>query len=350
LEVPFAHLDAAGQRAFLRRMAESALRQFRLPKGGLRFIHNGENATFAFDASSPLRPRLPEPYHPSRLLVRLHRPGRDYARQIESETAWLAALRSSGFVVPEPVPLRDGGLVGRAEIGGHSRCVTVMRWIQGSRCKMPDGRRLYQTGRLLAQLHSHTEGWKRPRGFVRMRWTWDQFFGKSQVMIRPTEELWSLVPKQWAGMVQRVADDTRDLYPDRVPAGRPFGLVHGDLHSWNTVALRGRVYPIDFDDCGFAYHLMDVANVMDQCVAEKGFWDLAAAFMRGYREVRAFPEEEWRMVGRAMAARGASNVLWLIDKSLVNAAYRENLDEWLEEDRVALNAALEVDRVLRKGL
>jgi hypothetical protein len=72
--------------------------------------------------------------------------------------------------------------------------------------------------------------------------------------------------------------------------------------------------------------------------------------MRGYREVRAFPEEEWRLLGRAMAARGASNVLWLIDKSLVNAEYRENLDEWLEEDRVALKAALEVDLVLRKGL
>ena len=338
----FSGLDAGGQRRVLRGMARVGLSRFGLLGGRLKFLHSGENATFAFDSDSDLSP-LPAPYHRRRVLVRLHGSAFKSADWVRSETQWLSALRSSGLVVPEPLVSSDGRLVEQVSFEGESRPCTLMRWIEGRGGRVVSVRRMYLTGRLMAKMHSQACSWELPTGFERRNWDFDEFFGNTTNLATPIEVLWSFVPKVLVGPMRDMEDRFHDLYPAEVPSDRPYGLVHADLHTWNTVMHKGEVYPIDFDDCGFAYHIMDIANVLEQPLGKPGWYERASSFISGYREVRPFPESEWRKVGLAMAMRCASNVLWLIDKAQTNALYREKLDEWMEDDRLALVEAQKID-------
>jgi len=43
-----------------------------------------------------------------------------------------------------------------------------------------------------------------------------------------------------------------------------FGLIHGDLHHENFLFHRGEARAIDFDDCGWGFHLYDLAVTLSE--------------------------------------------------------------------------------------
>jgi Ser/Thr protein kinase RdoA (MazF antagonist) len=97
-----------------------------------------------------------------------------------------------------------------------------------------------------------------------------------------------------------------------------YGLVHADLDvKTNVLFAGGEARVIDFDDCGFAYWLHDLAFALSpwQGSAEQ-HW-VKDSLLEGYAEVRTLPESQLRYLDLFMAAFNATLMLWMIDWAML---------------------------------
>src|SRR6478609_7446855 len=113
-------LTGRGQLGRLRRMGRTALERYPGDLDGARLVllRHEQNATFRVDGVG------------ARYVLRINRPGLQSEATVESEMAWLAALRrDTDLVVPEPVATRDGSLVVTASEPGvpGERCCALLR-------------------------------------------------------------------------------------------------------------------------------------------------------------------------------------------------------------------------------
>ena len=153
---PFSDLTRRGRARRLRLVARRALEERCLGDCSLAFLADDTNTLF--------RARRTDG---AGFVVRIgaHGPTAHSPAETGAETAWLAALRSAGITVPEPVPDRQGRLLSTLAAPGvdGERVVVVFRWLPGSlleRHLTPANVAKY--GRLAAQLHTHAAGYCPP--------------------------------------------------------------------------------------------------------------------------------------------------------------------------------------------
>ena len=152
-----------GQLGRLRRWGGPRSTGIRATCGGARLVllRHEQNATFRVDGDG------------ARYVLRINRPGLQSEATVESEMAWLAALRrDTDLVVPEPVATRDGSLVVTVADPGvpGARCCALLRWIDGrfvNRRLTPA--HLARMGDTMGRLQAHAAGWTPPDGFIRQR-------------------------------------------------------------------------------------------------------------------------------------------------------------------------------------
>jgi Ser/Thr protein kinase RdoA (MazF antagonist) len=240
----------------------------------LELISISENATFAVEV--PGQPRT---------VLRVHRPGYHSRLAIESELAWVGALRDDGVVSTPPVlRTRDGGTVaiGRHP-DGEERHVVRFDWVDGAE---PAGARLVQDfrvlGALTARLHAHVRTWQRPAWFTRFRWDVESAVGEQGHWGRWQDGL-GVGPAERELFVRLVDVLRRRLGafgdgPDR------FGLVHADMRLANLIVDGPQVHVIDFDDCGHSWYLYDLAASLSFIEHEPYVPELVDAWVAGYRE------------------------------------------------------------------
>ena len=95
---------------------------------------------------------------------------------------------------------------------------------------------------------------------------------------------------------------------DRYGAGaRTYSLIRSDLHFGNVLVDGDRLAVIDFDDCGFGWHQYELAVVLAGHPPER-FDVNFASLLRGYRRVRAFPDEDAALVPMFVVVRALA---WL---------------------------------------
>lgn len=98
------------------------------------------------------------------------------------------------------------------------------------------------------------------------------------------------------------------------------GLSHGDLHSGNMVWNKGRVIPIDFDDCGYGLKLYDLAVYLAESshyfkkVGKVESRAAKAAMLEGYGEFTDFSEEDLIILPYLIVARDLAMMGWLFDR------------------------------------
>jgi Ser/Thr protein kinase RdoA (MazF antagonist) len=289
----------------LQELARSALALYELDAPGEpELINVSENATYKVEESRSGR----------RWALRVHRDGYHSLAAIRSELAWLQALRAEGVVTtPAPAPGRNGELIQHVSHPAlpRPRNVVLFAWEAGEEPSETD--RLHEMfevlGELSARMHDHTQQWSRPAGFERHTWDFETSIGA-----RPHWGRWrdgmGLDPEK-----ERILGRAVDLIGLRLErfgkAPDRFGLVHCDMRLANVLVDGPRVKVIDFDDCGFSWHLYDAAAAVSFFEHEPHVPELLDHWVAGYRKVRELPAEDEAEIPTFVLLRRLLLVAWI---------------------------------------
>lgn len=294
LEVLLGHLEI---------LANQSLVLWNLPEGACaRLINVSENATYLVDA----------PGYKS--VLRIHRENYHTRRAIECELAWSAALaRDTTLETPGVIAGLDGALVQKAR---HQdlrlpRFMVMFEFIEGAQ---PDETHdLFEPfrglGVIAARTHQHSISWARPKPFERLVWGVDAVFGSN-----PTWGNWRAGPNvtpEIAEVLERVEATVKQRLtafgqgPDR------YGLIHADMRLANLLIDDGHTRLIDFDDCGFGWHLYDFAAAISFIEDHPKVPDLKAAWIEGYRTVRSLSHEDEAEIDTFVMLRRLALLAWI---------------------------------------
>jgi Ser/Thr protein kinase RdoA (MazF antagonist) len=302
--VPDRDMPLAETLDHLGRLANQSLTLWDLPRGAAaRLINVSENATFLIEA--------PEGY---RGVLRIHREAYHTRRAIECELEWLEALGTAGVVTtPGVIHGRDGepiqaGLIAPLE---NPRFMVLFEFVEGS---APDeGGDLTagfeELGAIAARCHDHVLGWRKPDNFQRLTWDTDTVFGPT-----PTWGDWRDAPGVTPGIaatleeVERTVRRRLDAFgkaPDR------YNLIHADMRFANLLIDKGSTRLIDFDDCGWGWFLYDFAAAISFIEDDPRITAYKAAWVRGYRSVRAMSADEETEIETLVMLRRMALLAWI---------------------------------------
>ena len=238
--------------------------------------------------------------------------------------AWLQALRAdTDLGVPAPVAARDGTLAVLAHAPGMPGqvCVLLRRPAGRAAGERFGAEQARAIARFQAGLREHALAWTPPDGFVRPRadtltsaetaasiapgvvtappWATVEYPGREDAdrSLQLVTELFAVRDAAMvAAALDMVWDATRALAPDPAAAG----LLHAGLEPATVVFEGGAARASDAVDCGWGFHLYDLAVTLVAFDGRPRASELRAAFLRRVRRPR-------RAAGRRgnRSARGA---------------------------------------------
>lgn len=279
----FYTLSDAEQGQRLQALAQEALKQWPGVYENLRLIKHRENAVFAARRDDGLP-----------VAVRVHRHGYHSDARLASELAWMQALARDGLPVPMVMPTRDDALFTHASVKDvpEARQVDVLEWRPGAPLGASDEPLPYtpetsrawfaRAGALAARLHDHTRQWQPPALFERHAWDAEGLVGAAP--------LWGdflaldlLTPEERA--LLRAARDRAALELAQFGTGPDrYGLIHADFVGENLLCHEDGLTLIDFDDCGYGWHMFELATALYFRSVDSDFPALAAAMLEGYTQ------------------------------------------------------------------
>jgi Ser/Thr protein kinase RdoA (MazF antagonist) len=272
------------------------------PGSPLRLINRSENSTYlSIDADTGVES-----------IVRVHRGGYHERHQIESELAWLEALRTDGVVaVPRPLPAADGDLVVSVDVEGGPRHVVRFEKVDGAH---PDEDSLtaadfHELGRITAALHQHSRQWRAPQGFDRFAWDWDCCLGQTPRWGR-WQESGGVGPEERA-LLGRAQDLLGQRLREYGTTPQRFGLVHADLRLANLLVGRDALTVIDFDDCGFSWFFYDFGAAVSFIEDDPALPEWQDAWLAGYRTVGAVDPSDADMLASFVLLRRLMLLAWM---------------------------------------
>ncbi len=281
------------------------------PDSTLRLLSLSENATYLVVDAEPM-------------VLRVHRPGYHSVDAIRSEFRWMGALRADTPVAtPQLIHADDGSDVVAAEVGGNVLQVDAVTFIEGCTAEEnPDAVGFDELGRLSAYMHDHVERWSPPDFFTRFRWDVDATLGP---LARWGN--WREAPglsSEGRAVVERAAAEVAARLTEFGQGPDRFGLIHADLRMSNLMidpsSQCSAITVIDFDDCGWSWHLADLGAVVsfieDTAEAEQ----MIADWLRGYREVRAIPVDHLDMIATFVMLRRLTLTAWVASHADADAA------------------------------
>ena len=277
------------------------------PDAALTLLNVSENATYAVD----------DPATGERTVLRVHRHGYHDGPEIESELAWLDALRDdTGVRTPtraahagRPAAAGDaGGGRSRPAPRGALRVPARRRADAERRASLPASFELL--GGITARMHEHALTWQRPPGFTRFAWDYDGAFGS----VGPLGALAGRHGDRCRRSARCSAGWTPRCGPGwraSAPSPHRYGLVHADLRLANLLEDGDEAYVIDFDDCGFSWFLYDFGTAVSFFEDDPRVPELTDAWVRGYRSVRDLPAEDEAEIPTFVLMRRLLLVAWI---------------------------------------
>jgi Ser/Thr protein kinase RdoA (MazF antagonist) len=235
---------------------------------------------------------------------------------IDAEITWLAALGAAGLHVPTPQRDRAGGFI-QEWPGG--RLAVVLSWVDGR--LLDAGIRplhLRRVGRMTGAMHRIAEGLV-AQGAITTRRMGDMpdldAWADSRRPPNPT------LAADAQRRIEAAARRLRSTLAAMPTTADSWGFIHSDLHLWNLL-FRGSVAgAIDFSECGFGHHALDLAAALqylkfplagcrDQSPLYPRFRD---ELLAGYTEERALPPAFEDQIDTCMQVRLINTVEWILD-------------------------------------
>jgi Ser/Thr protein kinase RdoA (MazF antagonist) len=248
-------------------------------------------------------------------VLRVHRLGYHSRPAIESELAWMDALRAeAGIRTPRVRPASDGSRVvtvpastvpaSTGPANGASRHCVRMEFLPGAEPAGAQGGVLHPAalahfaglGAITARMHAHARGWGRPAWFTRFRWDADAAFGARVVDGTVANGTAAGEGGRWgrwrdgvgvgaaeAGILARLEERLRERLGAFGTRPEKFGLIHADTRLANLLLHDGTTAVIDFDDCGFGWYLYDLGTTVSFFEDDPAVPGLVAAWLDGYR-------------------------------------------------------------------
>jgi len=289
---------------YLEALATQSLSLWDIPEGATaRLINVSENATYLVEAPGGYKS-----------ILRVHRENYHSHRAIECELAWLEALDDEKVVTTPGYYVGKNGdpiQAGRVDGLADQRFMVLFHFVEGD---APDESGdmtagYEELGAIAARCHDHVLGWQKPDDFERLTWDVDAVFGDA-----PTWGDWRNAPevdgvvKPTLGKVEATIRARLGAFgkaPDR------FNLIHADMRLANLLIDEGGTRLIDFDDCGWGWFLYDFAAAISFIEDDPRVPDLKAAWVRGYRSVRAMSAEEEAEIDTFVMLRRMALLAWI---------------------------------------
>lgn len=272
-----------------------------LSGGTARLINHSENQTFQIDTASQ-----------GSYTLRVHRTGYQSRTSIDSELAWLMALRrDTTLPIPEPIAGVDGHLLQAFATDKGERLAVLFRHVPG-REPEPDsnlGEVFVTLGQYAATLHNHATTWQRPPAFQRQVWQAatildsDGPWGDWRVAPGVDDTNRSVLDRLDKALWRRLAE--YGTGPDR------FGLIHADMRLGNLLVNGNRVTLIDFDDCGFCWFTYDFAAAISFHETNPAIPALKAAWLEGYGSARSLRDEDVAAIDSMVMLRRMALLAWI---------------------------------------
>ncbi|MGI9202650.1 MAG: phosphotransferase enzyme family protein, partial [Woeseiaceae bacterium] len=289
--------------------ALEALKHFPVAVENVKFVKHSENITFRVSVCN----------HESDYVLRLHRPGYNSLKELDSERIWLHALKEAGIPVPVSLLNREGDHFQLVDIPatGEQRYAGMTTWIQGTPLDEylgtnPDPemrKRIFRRiGELAAALHNQSSGWNEPAGFERSRLDVEGLLGDAPYWGRFWEHP-DLTAAEKA-LLQRARERARRALVAYGSRPENFGLIHADLHAENIVYDGEELALIDFDDAAFGWHLYEIATALITDRLAPDFAVLRSALLEGYCEHRPLSKQDVDLLPVFMLIRGMAIIGW----------------------------------------
>lgn len=269
-----------------------------------QLINLSENATYLVE-----RPGAED------TVLRIHREQYHSKNAIGCELAWLEALRrEAGVHTPEAIPGSDGALIQTAQGAGlpNPRHMVTFRFIEGAE---PDETGdlegpFEQLGEVSARIHNHARSWRRPAGFERLVWSYDNILGGPDAYWGD----WRAAPAMDAAsrdVLQRCASTIRARLTAFGQGEDRWGLIHGDLRLANLLIRDGDTRVIDFDDCGLGWFLYDYGTALSFIEDHPDRDALTEAWKAGYRRHRDLSTAEETEIPTFVMMRRMHLLAWI---------------------------------------
>ena len=244
-------------------------------------------------------------------ILRIYRIGYRSREAIESELAWMTALKEQTEVAtPAALPALDGRLIGEISTSLGPAYYVMFQELGGLPPPEDELALWYsRLGVVCAKLHRHSSRWQPPSGFTRPRLEWETIAGQQAHW-----GSWANAPgldKSAIPILERTAAVLAERTAGYGKSKDRFGLIHGDLRLQNLLIEGERVQVIDFDDCCTSWWLYDLATALSLVEDLPHSPGLLDAWLNGYRTARTLDEEDMSMIPDLIILRRLQVLGWL---------------------------------------
>ena len=281
--------------------AEAALGAYDLPASARpQLISLSENATFLV-----LSDEGPQG------ILRVYRADYQSIGAMLSELAWISKLRESHEVLtPGVIGTTSGEQLLRVDVDGHIRACAMFEFVEGEQLGNDDMSTISLVGRTAAVLHNQVSEWTRPEWFERFTWNVEEIldagarWGDWRNGPGHTSE-----GREILESAERKVRERLSSYPMGADNS---GLVHCDLRDANLMQdSSGKIWVIDFDDCGFSWFLFDLCSTTTFIEHEPRVTNIVNAWLKGYREVRDLSPRDLNAIPDLVFLRRLHVLAWL---------------------------------------
>lgn len=266
-----------------------------------------ENATFIIKYDNTLH------------IIRVYRNNYHTDHEIHSELLWLQAIEQSSIVsVPHLYISQNGEKF--IHCGAQNQRLACFNFKQGIEPKVDNNLNLWFTklGEISAKLHQQSQQWQKPQGFIRKHWHYETmigsqaYWGNWRAALGLTISEHKILEQCDAALKNKALTFPRDK--------KHYGLIHSDLRLANLLVNDQELIAIDFDDCGFSWFGLDLANALSFIEDDPIVPKLINAWYQGYALVRPVPDEMRAMMPHLIMMRRMQLTAWLASHSEVETA------------------------------